>query len=282
MLGWILLAIGVVGFGYCGYKDLKTTEFEDWMPYCIIIAALVARGAYAFLMSDFSAITNSVLFGLVFLGFGYLLYFLRQWGDGDAWLMGALGFLFPDTAGFTPLVTTLMPFPLLMIFNFFLVALLYLIVYSLILGIRTPSICRTVKKNLSERKAGIIMTFAAVGAAALAFPLYLSYAYYIPLESFWTIYLMPFLAAGLLVFMQYARAIEKDLFKRRIKAKDLKVGDVIISDKWRGLTEKEVKALRRKGGEVWIKEGVRFAPVFVINLIVTLFVGNLMVIILPL
>jgi Flp pilus assembly protein protease CpaA len=274
MLGWILLAIGVAGFGYCGWKDLKTTEFEDWVPYCIIIAALIARGAYSFLTGDFSAITNSVLFGLVFLGFGYLLYFLRQWGDGDAWLMGALGFLFPDAAGFTPLVASLMPFPLTIIFNFFLVALLYLIAYSLILGIRTPSISRTVKKNLSERKAGIILTFVAVGAASLAFPLYLLSTYYIPLESFWALYIM--------LFLQYARAIEKDLFKRKIKAKDLKVGDVIISDKWRGLTEKEVNALRKKGGEVWIKEGVRFAPVFVINLIVTLFFGNLMMLILPL
>ena len=73
MLGWILLAIGVVGFSYAGWKDLKTTEFEDWLPYSIIIAALVVRASFSFILGDFAVITNSVILGLIFLGFGYLL-----------------------------------------------------------------------------------------------------------------------------------------------------------------------------------------------------------------
>jgi Flp pilus assembly protein protease CpaA len=279
MLGWILLAIGVVGFGYAGWKDLRTTEFEDWLPYCIIIAALAVRGAYTLISGDFTVITNSVFFGLIFLGFGYLLYFLRQWGDGDAWLMGALGFLFPDSAGFVPLTGSIMPFPLLMIFNFFLVALIYLIFYAIALGFRTPKVHRTFRKNLRERKTGIGTVFIILVAAAAAFTFCMNSAFSIPLHRFSSLFMLPFLAVAILIFFSYARAVEGDLFKRKIKANDLRAGDVLVKDKWRGLTEAEVKKLRKKGGEVWIKEGVRFAPVFVINVLVTLFIGNLMALI---
>ncbi|UCD03248.1 MAG: prepilin peptidase [Candidatus Aenigmatarchaeota archaeon] len=281
MLGWILLAIGVVGFGYAGYKDLKTTEFEDWLPYSIIIAALAVRGVSAFLLNDFTIIMDSVFYGLLFLGLGYMLYFLRQWGDGDAWLMGALGFLFPDATGFVPMFQGAMPFPFMLIFNFFLVALAYLVVYALVLGIRNPNIYKSFIKNVHERKKTIIVIFVATAAAALFASMYLSFAFYLHIYRFTNLLLVPFAALLLMLFLQYAKAVEKDLFKRKIKAKDLKAGDVLITDKWRGLTEHEVKKLRKRGGEFWIKEGVRFAPVFVINLLLTMFIGNLIVILLP-
>ncbi len=281
MLGWILLIIGVIGFSYAGWKDIKTTEFEDWLPYSIIIAALAVRGVFSFILSDFTIITSSVLYGLLFLGFGYILYFLKQWGDGDAWLMGALGFLFPDASGFVPFITSFMPFPVLIVFNFFLVALVYIIIYAIALGLRTPKVYRTFIKNVHRMKHAIGYVFIILVIASAAVSLYLSYNFPVPVYRLAGLFTMPFVAVAILLFFQYARAVEGDLFKRKIKANDLRAGDVIVSDKWRGLTEAEVKRLRKKGGEVWIKEGVRFAPVFVITLIVTLFVGSLMAIIIP-
>ncbi|MBN1897005.1 MAG: hypothetical protein JW789_04795 [Candidatus Aenigmarchaeota archaeon] len=282
MLGWILLAIGIAGFGYGGWKDLKTTEFHDWLPYSMIIAALAVRGIFSYITGDLSIITGSVFYGLLFLGFGYLLYFARQWGDGDAWLMGALGFLFPDSAGFIPPLTDIMPFPFVLVFNFFLLSLLYLIGYAFILGMMKPHVVRTFRKNLKSRIKAIYAIFISTGIASVAVPLYMSYTYSVPLESFAGIFTIPFIGLFMMFFFQYARAVENDLFKRKIKAKDLHEGDVIITDKWRGITEKEVKELKIKGGDVWIKEGVRFAPVFILTLLFTVFVGSLTVILFPL
>ncbi|UCD07613.1 MAG: prepilin peptidase, partial [Candidatus Aenigmatarchaeota archaeon] len=118
MLGWVLLVIGIAGFGLAGYLDLKTTEFPDWIPYFIIVSALVVRGISAWLLQDLSIITESVLIGIVFLAFGLGLYYLKQWGDGDAWLLGAIGFLFPNPSGFQA-VTMQFSFPIIMLFNFF-------------------------------------------------------------------------------------------------------------------------------------------------------------------
>jgi len=282
MLGWILLFIGVIGFGYAGYKDLKTTEFEDWIPYLIIIAALAVRGTFALILGDFSIIINAVLFGLLFLGFGYILYFLKQWGDGDAWLMGALGFLFPDAAGFVPLIGSFMPFPMLLIFNFFMLALIYLIVYALVLGFMTPHIFLILKKRLYAKKNEICVLFAALLAVSAVPYFYLFYFFSVPpLQSLY-LFILPFIGLLMILFLQYAKVIEDDLFKRKIPVSRLRVGDVIITDKWRGITEKELRQLQKRGGYVWIKEGVRFSPVFVLNLLLTLFIGSIMPLLFPL
>ena len=105
----VLLGISLVGFGMAGYWDLRTTEFPDWLPYAMIILALGTRGLFSFLTGDYSLIINSVLYGGAFLLFGLGLYWFKQWGDGDAWLLGVMGFLWPDSGSFS--VSTLLPFP---------------------------------------------------------------------------------------------------------------------------------------------------------------------------
>ncbi len=279
MFEWILLAIGVVGFGLAGYWDLKTTEFPDWLPYSMIISALIVRGLFAFILNDFSIIIDSIFVGLGFLGFGLLLYFLKQWGDGDAWLLGALGFLFPTASGFVGYVNAgfqLYPFPITMLFNFFFIAFFYLIIYSLALGFKTPKISRKFFKELKKDSRSIIAIIVVFSLACLGLIAYLYYFYQIPLIYLSYIMAFPFLLVAVIIFVHYGRFIEKNLFKRKIKVKDLSVGDVPVGDKWRVLTHKEVAALKKKGGEIWIKEGVRFAPVFIITLLITLFYGNLM------
>jgi len=281
MIGLLLLAVGVCGFGLAAYWDLKTTEFPDWLPYSIIVSALAIRGGYTLFTGDMSYIISSVVYGLVFLAAGLVMYLARQWGDGDAWLMGALGFLFPDAAGFMPFFGVQAPFWIMLILNFFLISLVYLVLYAVIIGARKPGVWKTFSKNVGARKLVIISSFALILAASLCTALYLSYNFAVPIYDFSGILAMPLIAISMLLFLQYARAVESDLFRRKIKAKDLRAGDVLITGKWRGITQEEVEKLRKKGGDVWIKEGVRFAPVFVITVLVTVFVGSVAHILFP-
>lgn len=66
--------------------------------------------------------------------------------------------------------------------------------------------------------------------------------------------------------------VEKYGFKKRIRVDKLKVGDVLVSFKrWRGITEKEIEAIKKSGKTfVTIKEGVRFAPAFLIAYLYTI------------
>lgn len=281
MLAIISIIVGIVGFGLAGWKDLKTTEFPDWIPYSLIISGLVIRAVFSFLSGDFMILVNSVITGCLFLGFGLLLYHFKQWGDGDAWLLGAMGFLFPDKlgidVGLSQIVTQgiTLPFPVMLLFNFFFVAFFYIVVYSIAIGLKdkeTRKFFVGFKRHMI-RIAGISIVFA-IGIVGLVFYTGLS------IEKFSYLFISPVLLFFLLLFMQYGKFIEKNVFKKKISVKELRVGDVPADDKWRVLDQKEIDALKKKGGDIWVKEGVRFAPVFVLTIISMVLYGNLWSIIL--
>jgi len=281
MLGIISVIIGLVGFGWAGWKDLRTTEFPDWVPYSMIFAALILRGVFSFLEGNYMLLLNSAIVGCVLLGFGLLLYHFRQWGDGDAWLLGALGFLFPDGLGFDAAAFSggnlalfanfpVSPFPLLMVFNFFFVAFFYIVVYSVVVGLRSREagkFFRDFRKDLI-RIVGITVVFT-LGIFGVFY-----YAG-MPAQVFSFVVLFPPLLFLLLVFLHYGRFIEGNVFKKRISVKELREGDVPVGEKWRVLGRKEIRALQKKGGKIWIKEGVRFSPVFFLTILVMLLYGNL-------
>ncbi|MCJ7816882.1 MAG: hypothetical protein MUP55_03405 [Candidatus Aenigmarchaeota archaeon] len=278
---WILLAVGTAGFGLGAYWDLKTTEFPDWLPYSIIIAAVGVRAVFSYLLGEWWILFSSLIVGLLFLGFGLILYFMKQWGDGDAWLLGSLGFLFPTYSAFEIAANPFQffgqfPFPIIMLFNFFLISFCYLVAYSIALGIKHRKAAAKFKKELKKDSRNIILLIAGFSALCLAMVFYLNISLGIPISNMYNLLSLPILFAAVIIFIRYGRFVEQNLFRKRIPAKNLRVGDVLIGEKWKGLTEKEIEKLRKKGGSVWIKEGVRFAPAFIITLYVTLFLGSLL------
>lgn len=279
MMDWLLLAIGAAGFGLAGYWDLKTTEFPDWLPYAVIVLSLVVRGAYSWMLGDWWIILNSVIVGGLFLGLGLLLYYIKQWGDGDAWLLGALGFLFPVAPGsFVPVVSSSFLFQMALLFNFFVLSFVYLIVYAIGMGVKDRRLLSGFSHSFSGQAPMVGMMTIMFSAACLAIVMVMSVVFGLPVNAVSHILLLPAAILGLLVFVQYGQYIEKHMFKREISVKDLRVGDVPVGEKFRVLNQKEVDELKAKGGKVWIKEGVRLSPVFLITLLVTFFYGSLLLV----
>jgi hypothetical protein len=271
-----LLGISIAGFGAAAWWDLRTTEFPDWLPYAMIAGGLGTRALASLLTWDFSYVISSALVGCIFLGFGLMLYWLRQWGDGDAWLLGAMGFLFPDSGWF--MTATMLPFPAAMLFNFFLVAFFYLLVYSVFLGVRSSDISRGFIKELRGSAREIGRLVGGFTAACIILVAIISWRFGVPPGELLYVLVFPPLLLSIMVFTRYGRFVEANLFKRKVPASRLREGDVLASDRWRGLSAREVAALRKKGGDVWIKEGVRFAPVFLATVLVTLMWGSLLAI----
>ena len=272
MLFFIILAIGLAGFGYAAYLDLKTTEFPDWIPYAIILTSVASRAIFSFAINDYSFLINTLATGLLFLGFGLLLFVLRQWGDGDAWLLGALGFLLPDST-FIPIVPAAVsvPFPLTLLINFFLLSFAFIIVYSLALGVHHrifPSFARSLRKDAASTSI-VVIVFLAASYTLLSFALFLS----LPLAR--PALFLPLAIIPLLLFLKYARFIESTLFRRRIPAAQLRPGDVPASERWRVLSPQQYRALKKSNRTIHIKEGVRLAPAFLLAFLATLFFGNL-------
>lgn len=285
VLELLAIAVGLAGFGWAGWKDLRTTEFPDWLPYGLIAFGLGSRALLSFWAGSPLLFLNSLLVGGLFLGLGLALYSLKQWGDGDAWLLGAMGFLFPDGLGFPVVPTsfaalqallpflpaglfTLLAFPVMIATTFAFVSLGYIVVYTAVVGARSGKGGRFLKEFRGQipAVAGVTAAFTlALAGLAAAFRS----------DAFLAVGVFPLLVFALLAFFHYGKFIEQFVFRRKVLARDLREGDVPVGEKWKVLTKAEIARLRRKGGHVWIKEGVRFAPVFALTIVGLLLLDHL-------
>jgi Flp pilus assembly protein protease CpaA len=169
-----------------------------------------------------------LIYPLIFLFFSSLLFFLGQWGAGDSFILTSLGLLFSSS---NSIILLLLIFIFGTIYSFF-----YALIFSII-----------------KKKHFFLSIFPLIF-------LILSFI----LSSFHSlIFFLAFLYSSLPFLLR----IQKE-FIRKVKVSELKEGDVLKEFKlWIGITKEEIRKLKRKKKYVLIKEGIRFAPVFLISFI---------------
>src|SRR5437867_9291280 len=145
MFELIFFAVAAIGSSLAAAWDLKTTEIPDKIPYAMIAIGVVLFSIESLLTGDFFLIAKSAFVGLSFLGLGFLMYFLGQWGGGDAKILSAIGFLVPELPkGFN--VDLILPFPLSFLFNLFFLGAIYMLAYSFVLSLLNRTIFRELVK----------------------------------------------------------------------------------------------------------------------------------------
>lgn len=258
------LFIALIGSAIAGLWDLITTEVPDEIPALMIVLSIANWFVYGSSTGDFYPLFSSLVIGTVVLAIGLLMYQKNQWGEADAWILAAIFYAIPVYKGL--FIVEYLP-------NLLIVSTIYLIIYSVILGLLNKKIVKFYLEDLYKNK--LVILSSTVGVLIL----YFIFSYYQRPFTYEFIFLLLFF----IYFWRYARVIENSLFKKRISVKDLKVGDVLISTKWVGLTEAEVEKLKKTRKTVEIKEGVRFVPVFFLTLTVTILYGSLLlsIILLP-
>ncbi|MBI2085519.1 MAG: prepilin peptidase [Candidatus Aenigmarchaeota archaeon] len=276
MFDILLMLVGSLGFAYTGYKDLKTTEFPDWVPYAIMVSSVLIKLAEALVINDFTIFTGSIINGLLLFGIGYILYFLGTWADGDAYILGALGFLFPlKTSLFNP--TYFLPLPLMLISNVFLFGGIYMIVYAFAIGFRNKWIFTDLKKDLSKNARKLFLSIFLISTFAFGATYMMAKSFNVAINAALLSVPAGFIVYSiLLIFLwRYVKLIDKKIFVKKIPASKLRFGDIPVSAKLLRMPDPEmIKKLRAKGGYIKIKEGVRFTPVFLIAFIFTLVYGD--------
>lgn len=271
----ILLTTAIVGTFLASLWDLKTTEVPDPIPYTMIGIGVAVALIQSFIHGTYSPILNSLIAGGLLLAFGALMYFSGQWGGADVLLLAGVGFLLPEVKD----VKLLFPFPFSYLLNVFLIGATYMIIYAIILALLNKKIIFSFLKEM-KGSARIFL----IGSLIL-FILFFWINYYIllllklPIQYFLIVRnsLLPLVVAiGVYIILKFAKIVEEVGFKKKIKTSKLKVGDVLAKEKfWRGITEKELKKIKASGKKfVVIKSGVRFAPVFLLALISTLYFGD--------
>lgn len=286
MFDLLYLIVAFAGSILASLWDLKTTEIPDEIPYLMILIGLSLHAFESLIAWDYSPLLNSLIVGLAFLGFGFLMYFAGQWGGGDAKLLAAIGFLLPNLSeNFSSKL--ILPFPLSYLFNVFMIGAIYMLFYAFVLALIKRRIW---KKFFEDVKAS--SKFLTIGAISLFFLFlffnwFLSLHFKIKFELLFGLkysFLPMILTLAVFLLWKFAKAVEEVGFKRRIPVSELKVGDVLEESKlWEGITEKELRKIKRSGRKyVVIKEGVRFAPAFPLALAFTLWLGDYLLILLNL
>src|SRR3989344_6177104 len=94
MIDLILLFLGILGLLAASYSDIKTTEVPDWICYSLIISGLSLRFLEYLNSGNFYALKITLLSFLIFFIIGNIMYYIRQWGGGDAKLIMAIAVIF--------------------------------------------------------------------------------------------------------------------------------------------------------------------------------------------
>jgi Flp pilus assembly protein protease CpaA len=276
MIDLILLTIALAGCFVAGAIDLKTTEVPDWIPYAMMGAGILGAIYKSYVAGSFAPILLSGCVGIGYLGFGFMLYYLGQWGGGDAKILSGVGFLIPNLTVSRELF---FPFYIGYLFNVFFVGAIYMIAYILVVSFIDRKIwakffgdIRTVsRKYLLFALAGFLLLSAAFSYITVSVlgivPLWFSIKFSLSLLC---------MVAAMFLLWRFAKTVEEVGFRRKVPVSKLKVGDVLMESKlWEGITKEQLREVKASGKKhVWIKEGVRFTPSFFLAILFTMFLGE--------
>jgi hypothetical protein len=281
MLDYLPLSIALIGSSLAAAWDLKTTEIPDVIPHVMILSAIIFWGIQSYILHDYWLIAQSFLVGLGFLGFGFLMYYLGQWGGGDAKMLSAIGFLIPENIynfkirSIYESIFNLLPFPIIYLINVFFLGAIYMIIYAIVLSVINRKIIKDFLLNIKSSSKSTVTLFFSIFIFSLILNSIISYNFSI-FKSISTSITVAFLSLTLILLWKFIISVEKIGFRRKVHVNKLKVGDVLQESRfWEGITEKDIERIKKSGKKyVIIKDGVRFAPVFTITLLFTLFIGD--------
>lgn len=259
---YVLFGLALIWILFAVIQDIRTREIANWLNFSLIIFALGFRFFYSlFEMNDFGFFYQGVIgFGIFFV-LSNLFYYGKMFAGGDQKLMMALGAVLPFSLDFVYNLKILGGF----VFLFLVVGAVYGLLASLYFGIKNfKKFRKEFAKQLNLNRNFVILFLAF---ACLFLFLGFFYSLLFPFGIFF--FIMPY-------FYLYVKAVDEACMVRKIKTekltlgdwlyKDVKVGRNVVKATWDGLTEKDLKLLKKKKF-VYVRYGVQFAPVFLISFI---------------
>ncbi|MCK4428916.1 MAG: prepilin peptidase, partial [Candidatus Aenigmarchaeota archaeon] len=132
---------------FAGLYDLKTSDVHEEVPALLISFGLFYWFMFSMISNDLAFFFNSVATGLLFLSVGLLLYKIKAWGDGDAWIMGGIGFMVPK------LPVIFLSYPMSFMFNLMIIGGIYSLFYIIIYGILNINIRKDFVSELKKYRA---------------------------------------------------------------------------------------------------------------------------------
>ncbi|MBI2144812.1 prepilin peptidase [Candidatus Woesearchaeota archaeon] len=266
-------------------SDLKKREVPNYVNYGLVVVGFGLAILQSVVAADFRFLLFSISGAAVALAFAALMFYAGQWGGGDSKLLVGLGAILglplSLSAPFVSLESQLLSF----FFNLVIISLFYALAFAVFLAFKhwkkfAAAFSRQARSNSLLRK--IVLAMAAlllVAAAFLQDPLLR-----LGLATF----------TGALLFGLYAsmlaKAVEQSCMLKLVSPLKLTEGDWIARDvivngrricgpKDLGIEKRQISQLialykKKKVRAVLIKEGIPFAPTFLMAYSLTVFFGN--------
>ncbi|MBR9700937.1 prepilin peptidase [Candidatus Woesearchaeota archaeon] len=266
----VLLVFLFVGLVIAAYRDFLTREIPDTLNY-----GLIAIGLLGGLIASITY-SNILLFLSHLAGFaasfalGMLMYHTRQWGGGDAKLMMGVGAII----GLSTENIDLAAYLILLIFA----GSIYGFIHTTAIAMAHRKRFKTAfMKKIREPKVHKLR-IGLVWSGALIILLLL----FVPIDFK---FILGFVLLGIYVLVYswiFISTIEQTFLVKQIAVKALTEGDWMINDvkvgkkvivpaSATGLSKEQITILKRsKTKTVTVKEGVPFAPSFLLGFILLL------------
>ena len=270
-----LIIITIILLVLASAFDLKNREVPDYLSH-----ALIAIGAAFIILKAVSSNNYRIILGsfvvfVIFLIISLVMYYTKQWGGGDSKVLIALGIIFytyPKSLlnYFNPSLN--LPFPLIIVINMLIFGSIYGIIYSIML-------LKTSKKQFKVRINKLLLIppvilvlisltmenmikllILVVALLALVYPYLVNYVKFIEKNC-------------MLKIIPVSKITEGDWIAEDIKHK----GKIIYQKKSLGITKEQIKELKKINiKKVLVKYGIPFIPSFLIAVIISLIVGNIL------
>ncbi|MBW3005044.1 A24 family peptidase [Candidatus Woesearchaeota archaeon] len=256
------------------FTDLKVREVPDWLNYSGIFIGLGLRLIWSFYSFDWSYIIEGLVGFGVFFGLACLMFYLGQWGGGDAKMLMALGALLGLKLSFDS-------FTIGFVISLMIVGGVYGFLWSGFLAVKNwDKFSAEYRKILAAKKKyrALFLGFSFVLLVS---------AFFAP--SVFTRFMLIFIAL-FVPAMNYlilgVKAVENCCMYQRVKPVDLTEGDWIAKDvkvkgkricgpKDLGIEKKQIRQLiKLKVKSVVVKTGIPFVPSFLLAFLLTLWIGN--------
>ena len=261
---WVLIAIAVVWILIAIIQDFRSLEVANWWNFSLIVFVL----AYRSFLSVSKANYWYVLWGVIGLGIFWIIsegfYYARMFGGGDTKLLMALGTILPLSLQWQENLQIAIIFLMMFLFS----AAIYGTVYSIVLVIIKYNSFKKEYDMLSKNYKKEILSLVFLSIIFLA----LSLIFNIPAGVWLSILILisPFLLIS-------AKSIENTCLIRKVAVSKLTIGDWIvekvkigrktIKPNWQGLSEEELKTIKKYKGKVKVKYGIPFTPAFLFGII---------------
>jgi prepilin peptidase CpaA len=266
----ILLVLLFVALLLATWHDVRTREVPDTLSWGLIVVGVLGTLIYALLTSDLWFFLEHLIGFGIGAAVGFLMYYLRQWGGGDAKLLMGVGAIY----GFSWTNLQLPAYLLLLVLCGALYGFAVMIYLAIKFRKKFFPAFKSYLRTPTVHKLRI--TMVAIGV------LFVVLMFFVPAR---TKFLLLALLTGIYLFMYswiFLRVAEKELMVKEYPVgkltegdwiiQDVKVkGKLIVSKKTPGVTNEQIAKIRKSSiKKVLVKEGIPFVPGFLIAFLVLL------------